>query len=279
MALSRDTTPTGQQYSASTPYKLKGFRYLIGYHARVCKLIIQKTNQPYVYIDLNCGAGYQPEYREFDAEPLGSPIIAIQELNRQGICPVCHFCDVSSEALDSLRATITDLKLECDAQYWLGDNKQSLIKISQTLSAFSFLGLVYSDPNGKQDFPIKEIKDVLQLPSMKKVDLLMNVATTYVKRWQSNPKANWEVYSLEEVITGHCKEKIFVREPDNRSLKWSFIYATNWIKQKDLKQIKLFDTDSDIGRSILDHLFNPKSNPLPTYSNGEIAIQGCLPLD
>ncbi|KAM3113896.1 three-Cys-motif partner protein TcmP [Phormidesmis sp. 146-33] len=276
----KDTTPTGQQYSASTPFKLKGFRYLMGYHSRVCKLILNKTNQPYIYIDLNCGAGYQPDYRKFGDQALGSPIIALQELNGQGIEPICHFCDSSQESLEILRRTIEDLKLKCEPHYWSSDNKDALLSISQGLANSQFQGLVYSDPNGKQDFPIKEIKDVFQLPQMRKVDLLMNVATTYVKRWESNPKANWEVYSLEEVITGHGKEKIFVRKPENPALKWTFIYATNWAKQKDLTKIQLYSVDGDVGKGILDHLFNPRFNPLPgIYDDGSVSIQTSLNFD
>ena len=235
----KDTTSTGQQYSRSTPYKLKAFRYLMGYHSRVCKLILQKTRQPYIYIDLNCGAGYQPDYKKFGNEVLGSPIIALQELNEQGIEPICHFCDTNPESLKILESTIQELKLQCVASYWLGDNSQSLQEISQSLNKSQFHGLVYSDPNGKQDFPIQEIKSTFQLSQMQKVDLLMNVATTYVKRWETNPKANWKVYPLREIINGHGKEYIFVREPENRSLKWTFIYATNWAKQKNLNKIRL----------------------------------------
>jgi three-Cys-motif partner protein len=271
----KDTTPTGQQYSASTPYKLKGFRYLMGYHSRVCKLILSKTSQPYIYIDLNCGAGYQPDYRKFGDEALGSPIIALQELNRQGIEPICHFCDTNEESIASLKKTIEELNLKCDACYWLGDNKDSLLSISRSLANSQFQGLVYSDPNGKQDFPIREIKEVFQLPQMRKVDLLMNVATTYVKRWEFNPKVTWEVYSLEEIIVGHGKGNIFVRKPENPSLKWTFIYATNWAKQKDLTKIQLYSVDGEIGKGILDHLFNPRSNPLPgIYDDGSTSIQG-----
>jgi three-Cys-motif partner protein len=276
----KDITRTGQQYSASTPYKLRGFRYLMGYHSRVCRLILNKTNQPYIYIDLNCGAGYQPEYRKFGDEALGSPIIALQELNRQDIEPVCHFCDANEESLETLKRTVEELKLKCKARYWLGDNKDSLLEISQDLTNSQFQGLMYSDPNGKQDFPIREIKAVFQLPKMRKVDLLMNVATTYVKRWETNPKANWKVYSLEEVIAGHGKEKIFVRNPENPSLKWTFIYATNWAKQKDLTKIQLYSVDGDVGKGILDHLFNPRSNPLPgIHEDGSVSIQGRLNFD
>jgi three-Cys-motif partner protein len=275
-----DTTRTGQQYSASTPYKLIGFRYLMGYHARVCKLILSKTRQPYIYIDLNCGAGYQPDYRKFGEEALGSPIIALQELNEQGIEPICHFCDESEESLELLKRAIEELKLKCAANYWLGDNKDSLLAISRELTDPQFLGLVYSDPNGKQDFPVKEIKEVFQLPRMKKVDLLMNVATTYVKRWEVNPKATWDTYSLEDIIGGHGKEKIFVRKPENPSLKWTFIYATNWAQQKNLTKIQLYSIESDVGKGILDHLFNPKSNPLPgIYDDGSISIQGSFNFD
>ncbi len=251
----------------------------MSYHSRVCKLILEKTKQPYIYIDLNCGAGYQPDYRKFGDEDLGSPIIALQELNKEGIEPICHFCDASHKSLDILKKAIKELNLKCDPHYWPGENKDSLLRVSRDLANSQFNGLVYSDPNGKQDFPIKEIKKVFEFPQMRKVDLLMNVATTYVKRWESNPKVNWEVYSLEEIINGHGKEKIFVRNPENPSLKWTFIYATNWCKQKDLTAIKLYSIDTDLGKRILDHLFNPRSNPLPgIYDDGSVAIQGDLNL-
>jgi three-Cys-motif partner protein len=225
---------------------------------------------------LNCGAGYQPDYRKFGDEVLGSPIVALQELNRQGIEPVCHFCDVSEESLELLKGMIAELKLKCQPHYWSGDNKDTLLRISQTFSNSEFLGLMYSDPNGKQNFPVKEIKEVLQHSQMRKVDLLMNVATNYVKRWESNPKVNWDAYTLEEIIGGHGKDHIFVRKPDNPTLKWTFIYATNWAKQKDLTKIQLYNANEDFGKEILDHLFNPKSNPLLLDSNGSVAIQGEL---
>lgn len=82
----------------------------MGYHARVCNRILKKINQPYIYIDLNCGTGYQPDYRKFGDEVLGSPIIALQELNQQGIEPICHFCDASKESLEILEKTIKDLE-------------------------------------------------------------------------------------------------------------------------------------------------------------------------
>ncbi len=71
----------------------------MAYHAAVCRLIQDKHQQPYIYVDLNCGAGYQPEYEEVGDELLGSPIIALQELNKQKIKPICHFCDTSEESL------------------------------------------------------------------------------------------------------------------------------------------------------------------------------------
>ncbi len=233
-----------------------------------------------MYVDLNCGSGYQPEYKKYGDEVLGSPIIALQELNQQNIEPVCHFCDVNDKSLRILEETILNLKLKCKPSYWLGDNKNSLTEISRNLENSHFHGLVYSDPNGKQDFPVREIKDIFQMPQMKKVDLLMNVATTYVKRWQTNPKANWEAYSLEEISNGHGKKHVFIRAPENTSLKWTFIYATNWAKQKDLGKISLYNSKSDLGGSILEHLFNPKSNPMPgIYEDGSIAIQKQLNLD
>lgn len=273
-------TKTGQQYSESTPFKLRGFRYLMSYHAAVCEKIFKKPNtttQRYVYIDLNCGAGYQPEYKEFGDEVLGSPIIALQELNKKNIQPICHFCDQSQEALDKLSETIKNLNLQCDPHYWAGDNKESLREIAQHLKGSYYYGLVYSDPNGKQDFPLKEIKEVFQLSEMKKVDLLMNVATTYVKRWELNPKANWEKYSLDELVNDNGKSYIFVRNPDNPSMKWTFIYSTNWPKQKELKTIHLYKITDPIGKQILDHLFSPASNPPPHISSdGSISIQRSL---
>jgi len=251
----------------------------MGFHARVCELILKKTHQGYVYIDLNCGAGSQPEYGEFGDEVVGSPIIALQELNARGINPICHFCDQSQEALDCLAESIKSFNLQCNPYYWYGDNKESLQAIAQKLKGSYYHGLVYSDPNGKQDFPLKEIKEIFQLPEMRKVDLLMNMATTYVKRWESNPKATWEVYSLEELVTGHGKKRVFVRQPENPSMKWTFVYATNWDKQKNIPKINLYDINGEVGKSILDHLFNPSSNPLPDISSdGSIAIQGKLNL-
>ncbi|MFQ4137843.1 three-Cys-motif partner protein TcmP [Nodosilinea sp. PGN35] len=278
--MEKDTTRTGQQYSASTPYKLKGFRYLMSYHARVCEKILNKRRQPYLYIDLNCGAGYQPDYRKYGDEVLGSPIIALQELNSRGIEPICHFCDSNEESLEILKATIERLGLACQPRYWSGNNRDSLPSICQDFIYPESLGLVYSDPNGKQDFPLLEIKNSFSLEKLRKVDLLMNVATNYVRRWESNPKVNWNVYPLEDLLSEHGKSHVFVRYPENLSLKWTFVYATNFEKQKELKKIHLYRIEGDIGKNILDHLFSPKSNPLPLLNeDGSIGIQQKLDFD
>ena len=278
--MEKDTTRTGQQYSASTPYKLKGFRYLMSYHAAVCEKILKKRKQPYIYIDLNCGAGDQPDYRKFGDEVLGSPIIALQELNKKDIDPICHFCDSNEESLEILQETIGRLGLRCRPRYWPGDNKDSLPSICQDFVYPESLGIVYSDPNGKQDFPLQEIKAAFKLEKLRKIDLLMNIATNYVRRWESNPKVNWEVYSLEELTSEHGKNHTFVRYPENSSLKWTFVYATNFEKQKELKNIRLYRAEGEIGERILDHLFNPKSNPLPIINeDGSIGIQQRLELD
>jgi len=273
-------TRTGQQYSSATPHKLKAFRYLMGYHAGVCELIMKKYSQPYIYIDLNCGAGDQPEYCEFGDEVLGSPIIAIQELNKKGIHPICHFCDSNQEALDNLKVAIQSRSLRCEAHYWFGDNKNSLLSIAEELCDSQFNGLIYSDPNGKQDFPLNEIKQVIHLPQMRKVDILMNAATTYLKRWEANPKVNWEPPSLNDITFDNGKERTFIRQPEyeDRSMKWTFIYATNWAKQKNLEKIRLYDINSEIGREISNHISNPRSTALPIDRDGTIGIQQKLDL-
>ncbi len=252
----------------------------MGYHAGVGALIMKKYHQPYIYIDLNCGAGYQPEYSEFGDEVLGSPIIALEELNKKGIDPVCHFCDSSQEALDTLKSAIQERSLKCKAHYWVGDNKDSLLSIAEELGDSQFNGLIYADPNGKQDFPLNEIKQVICLPQMRKVDILMNVATTYVKRWGPNPKVNWEVPSLQDITSGNGKERTFIRQPEyeDRNMKWIFVYATNWAKQKNLEKIRLYDINSEIGKEISAHILSPKSTALPIDKDGTIGIQQKLDL-
>ena len=268
-------TKTGQQYSDATPYKLNGFRYLMRYHAGVCEKIFSKyPTSKYIYIDLNCGAGEQTEYEQFGAGIYGSPIIALQELNEKGIIPVCHFCDNHSDALTKLEKTIQKLGLNCHSKYWSGNNKESLKAISKSMINTKFNGLVYSDPNGKQDFPLQEIKETFQLPQMQRVDLLLNVATTYVKRWARNPKAKWEKYLLNELINDHGKEYVFIREPYDNALKWTFVYATNWENQKELNKIRLYKIDRVIGKQIVDNLFSPSSISPPQISeDGSVIIQ------
>ena len=88
-----------------------------------------------------------------------------------------------------------------------------------------------------------------------------------------NPKVTWNCHSLPELITDHGKEYIFIREPEDGPLKWTFIYATNWVKQKELRSIKLFNIKERIGEQIVEHLSNPK-NPRPYFGqDGSRAYQ------
>ena len=62
---------------------------------------------------------------------------------------------------------------------------------------------------------------------------------------------------------GTVKTEFFLRKPDNSAQKWTFVYVTNWKDQKELLKIRLYDIKSETGKNILEHIFNPKFNPLP----------------
>lgn len=260
-------TQTGQEYSEATPDKLRAFEYFMGYHAGVSKHILNRNRRysGYAYIDLNCGAGYQPEYREFGDRAYGSPIIATRQALNHQLDPLLYFVDVRTEAIKALRKSILHKFANLPYFALASDNALFVPKLIEYLPMGDLLGLIYLDPNGNQELPLKALQKFYGNRTFSSIDVLMNLSATNLKRWFNNPKAKgrWGEYGLQEIIDSVPKKHWFIRYPVNKLFKWTFLYGTNWAKQKDLNQIHLYNIESESGQAILRHLLDCQNNPLP----------------
>lgn len=144
-------------------------------------------------------------------------------------------------------------------------------EIMSRLPPGRLLGLLYLDPNGNQELPLNGLKHFYSFHRLSSIDVLMNLSATNLKRWFNNPKAKgrWGEYGLQEIIESIPKKYWFVRYPVNKLFKWTFLYGTNWVKQKDLNRIGLYSIEGGMGKAILNHLLDCKNNPLPSLDGSQ----------
>lgn len=279
-----------QGYSQNTAYKQFKLRYFMACHASIVRNIQRRfsENLNYLYIDLNCGKGHQPEYESANCEPWGSPVIAVEELNKKGIIPYCYFVDIDPGAIATLKEVFSDRSdLRCYPSYWTGDSCQVFPELAHSIEEkhgnTKNNGLIYIDPNGNQIIPLKSIRECCQnLKSLNYVDLLMHCSATYLKRWANNRLIKREKYNLEQVVTEHGKRQVFISFPPDATLKlkrekWTFVYATNYDKSKDINKIgmyKVTENTNDLGGKIFRHLVD-SSHPLPVLETSRF-VQGSL---
>lgn len=251
--------------SRFTKIKQLDFDFLLDTQAGISKAIANKSHGllPVLYVDFNCGSGYCEHYKKYGANPVGSPIRAIQIYNKHGFTPHCIFIDNNLDAIKKLQENLNSnefrqLAYTCD--FLCLDNMDCADRVINRILALkteSFLGMMYSDPNGNQRFPIKAIEKIYEsLSCLYRVDLLLNVEMTSLKRWNSNTLVTWDVPCHKELLLNYesliNKKYSFLGKPRDSRHQWHFQFFTNWSKAPQLEKINLYSTKpSEKGEKIL----------------------------
>lgn len=248
---------SGVGVSEATKYKQEHFRTIVKTHLQAtCYGILpnamrHRWSEPrYYYFDLNSGPGV------VDGED-GSPLIFLDEASNY---PQMKFkCVLIENNTDNFM----QLKENIDARFYpknieiimcYGDNKEELQRfnyVNNTINRQCF-GLLYSDPNGT--FPdIDLLSDITNNPRFAKLDIVMNLAATSIKRLSKCGKVK-ETRDLKECLSSLNKSHFIIREPYLKH-QWTMIIATNWNSFPKFKKQGFHELNSEIGQSLL-NLFN-----------------------
>lgn len=236
--------------SAETAAKEQDFRGLLGgIHIPICKAIRERkgrpTDPPYLFVDLNGGPGWL-EYGAAERFP-GSPIIALEELDRAGLPhQTLHYeCDAPSAALLTAavggRPTTAVLHqpFEAGLPRWLDHIGQQPYRH----------GLVYSDPIN-DPIPVGTFNRVAE--RLDRVDLLAYVAAnSHYKRANANGHGHGR--RLADDIEAVHKKTVLLRAP-RTAHQWTFILWTNWTDFPAWTKRGFYRADSPQGRTIIDRL-------------------------
>lgn len=248
-------TLTGQGFGKYSNSKQEHFQTFMKVHSKICQGIVSKSRQwahrDYIYIDLNAGTGY---YDDFD----GSPITF---LKTAGANHAAYFVEIDSRAAKLLDQNTRGLskglnKIIC------GNNKIALQSITKEIRELfpngsyhikSPFGLMYSDENGT-DIPFEEMAWSLSQPHMQKIDVLIYVSCTNLKRvMKSMPEKGYK--RVSEYIRLMPKKYWQVRQPMGVH-QWCFLFGTNWRSYPALTKQGFHYINSEKGIEILEKISN-----------------------
>jgi three-Cys-motif partner protein len=115
------------------------------------------------------------------------------------------------------------------------------------------MGLLFADPNGAPDW--NAINAITSCQQYERLDVLVNVNATSIKRCRTSPKHRHKYVSLREYLDGLRKRYLYVWTP-HKSNCWQFalIFASNWKDFPEFGKSKFWRCDKPEGREVLDRL-------------------------
>jgi hypothetical protein len=259
--------------SGSTREKWRRFEYLLRVHAAKCRLIMTDPTKKkwadscYSYFDFFAGPGL---YDETDhaglAGEFGSPVRALNILKE-------IFIDPGGEAANGeplgIRAFFHDPNVWLRLQRCLdhlghcggivdGSTCEQAIDdlIEHWLemtgcSPWKPLGLAFFDPNGQP--PWASIRSFTSRKSFDRIDLLINVNSTVVKRVLKSP-VHAETRTPTQNLVELGKEDVYLWEPTPGDIhQFSLAYCTNGPFRK-FRRLGFHFINSDKGRRIADRI-------------------------
>jgi three-Cys-motif partner protein len=236
-------------------------------HTKIVKGITERfgwADNQYLYLDLNAGPGV---YGDIE----GSPIVFIKTARRNKLKfrailtekEIVH-CNSLIDRLDCLsEGNIFDIACQMipysnvvgscvgrgDVVVVCNEDNENTIKSMKTFysekDVKSPFGLIYMDPNGCQ-VRFGELKDLLSQSKLSRLDLLINLSASAIKRNRHNDS----VKSIMDSISGIKKKHWLIRKPYGK-WQWTFLLGTNWVNFPELEKIDFVSMDSEKGRQYI----------------------------
>lgn len=256
-------TATGQGYGVYSASKRSHLSAFLGLHTTIVQNVTSRyewAHEQYTYIDLNAGTGiHEDDY--------GSPLIFLGHV-KSGYR--AYFIEIETEAVAALKKNLTAAMRDRtnsisffqgtdSIQVKTGDNRVLLPQIAEELRQDYLMnrspafGLIFSDENGA-DIPFDELAQVYKQPHMSRIDVLIYVSATSLKRVMKSSSLKNRL-RLNEYIHALNKKHWQVRQPQGQH-QWCFLFGTNWDKKgkmgyPELRKLGFFDASSSEGQEIL----------------------------
>jgi hypothetical protein len=256
--------------SRATREKWSRFEYLLKIHARMCRAIMTKrswADSTYSYFDFFAGPGL---YEITDSAELtgeyGSPVRAFRVLRE-------IFVDQAGAAANGeplrVRAILHDPEQWCRLRSCL----QSL-EMHGTIvggltcdravadligrwhemtgsSPWKALGLAFFDPNGQP--PWASIREFASAKIFNRIDLLINVNSTVVKRLRRSP-VHGESLTPTQQLVSLGKDDVYLWEPSPGDIhQFALAYCTNG-PFSEFRRLGFHFINSEKGRRIADRI-------------------------
>jgi hypothetical protein len=254
--------------SINTTLKQQHLDLFLQVHMKVVDAITRKGKAPpvYRYFDLNGGPGlyWGKEVLE------GSPLLALKWAQTLGLPLEAHLTEHDPKTFQQLCRAIRGRGLTCleaDGEGWLYGDAETAPRVKVWCYPTSHLvqmarllkrlrphkhqnGLVYSDENGAR-VPYALLAAFAE--HYPKVDILIHVSGTGVKRALPYQGVNDQIMSLEEGKAMIRKDHWQIRELYGPQ-QWTFLFGTNWGNAFELKKQGFHKLESPTGRSIYQRL-------------------------
>jgi len=235
----------GAGESRYTPLKQSHFREILETQTAIVREILKKgsnwngTNKNYWYYDLYSGGG-------FTAGQKGSPLIFIETMKKFGLKYRAFFYDENKENAFNLSKLLGN-----DLNSHIFHSNNSLVLSNNNGIGFTKYGLVYTDPNGTPDFDV--LHKLFLREDFKKIDLLINMSATAVKRALNCKTCKDHTQRLAEYLSMVNKNFWIIREPYDK-WQWIFLIGTNWNAFPRFKHLGFYDLKSKDGSELLKYL-------------------------
>jgi len=246
--------------STNTPTKQQDFRSVLSLHLKITQAVLNKhqwTDDTYYYFDLTAGPG---KYTDGKTCIVGSPLIFLNltyKMKRHALMVEKNFENYLS--LSSYAKT-------ADCRY--GDSRLILPNWLQTESHKQDdgvkYGLCYVDPTGDPP-PFEMLADASHHNQFTRIDILMYLSATNIKRWRMNPKLSYNT-SLIDALCNIDKKHWIIREPKSQH-QWTFLLGTNWNAFPPYKNRGFHRVRSKQGQEIL-----RKLNFTAEENNGQTSL-------
>lgn len=244
-----------------TPQKWDRIKYLLIAHSKMVRSITSREGWAlpgYHYFDLYAGPGvYKDQISGSLFSDYGSPLIAAGILRDQqhklyfnDSDPNCITDLTLALATESILALVTCLdvseftKMVCSDE-WRQRQYGNLDRKT--------MGIVFADPNGSPDWT--SLEAFTKCKQYDRLDLLINVNATSIKRCRTSPMHRHKYVSLAEQLDRLRKRYTYVWTP-HHSNAWQFalLFATNWGEFPQFKTSKFYRVDTPEGQNVFDRL-------------------------
>lgn len=246
----------------ATPVKLQRVAKILPWIIRMAAPHVRAAGGVFWYIDANAGPG---TYTGVSGEALeGSPLLALEALRALQVPYRAVLVDHDSEVVGRLTSALLERDFADPQQVAVSceDNRLLLPRVCGLPHPRRDRGLIFFDAQKAPDFPL--IDSVMALPSMRRIDVLVNVPVWTLKLERSAARSArfggkgyaWDtkdVRPLCDRLGVLHKSRLLIGEP-TRPQPWSLVLGSSWPRFPEWKAGQFDAADSPVGSERLERI-------------------------